>query len=80
MAAVTASIFYISAILLSLLPPLLGMVSIYFVPPVLIADSGFLASSILLVRKPSRENARRIKNLALLWMIAGLVAFMAGKI
>jgi len=78
-AAYVASVFYIAASGLSFLPIHLGLVSSWFLPFVLLADAGFLVSSIILVRTPSRENARRIKNLVLLWMNFALLAFIAGS-
>ncbi len=72
--------FFLAAVCLSFLPPLLGMVSAWFIPFVAVADVGFAASSLMLVRDPSRENARRTKKLVLLWMLLGLVAFVAGNV
>ena len=77
-AAYVASIFYLSAVFLSGLPVILGLVSIWFVPPVAVADAGFAASSVWLIREPTRRNAKRVKNLALLWMTLGLIAFTLG--
>jgi len=78
-AAYIAALFYLSAVSLSIIPPLMGFVSIWFIPPVIMADIGFTASSILLIKKPTRENAKKIKNLALIWMMMGLIAFIIGK-
>ena len=78
-AAYIAALFYLSAVSLSIIPPLMGFVSTWFIPPVIMADIGFTASSILLIKKPTRENAKKIKNLALIWMMMGLIAFIIGK-
>lgn len=77
-AAVAASIFYLSAVLLSPVPWLLNIVSLWFIPFVAVTDFGLVASSILLLRDYSRENARKIKNIILLWFVFGLVAFLVG--
>jgi len=77
-ACVVSSCFFLSAVFLSLFPWLLGLVSIWYVPFVVVADVGFAASSIMLVQNHSRENARRIKNLALVWMLLGMMSFFAG--
>lgn len=78
-AAYTATTFYASAIVLSILPWILNLVSnIAYVPLILVADAGFIASSILLLKDYSRENAKRVKTLILTWMVAGLMAFLAG--
>ncbi|RLI37936.1 hypothetical protein DRO55_00035 [Candidatus Bathyarchaeota archaeon] len=79
-AAYVASIFYLTAVALSLLPPILNFVSPWYLPIVAITDAGFILSSILLIRRPTRENAKRIKNLALLWMAVGMVAFITGAL
>jgi 4-hydroxybenzoate polyprenyltransferase len=73
-------VFYVSAVVLSVLPLKLGLVSFWFVPFVLVTDVGLIVSSIWLLRDFSRENARRVKNLVLFWFVFGLVAFLAGTI
>ncbi len=77
-ASVVASLFYFSAVALSPLPILLRKVSLWFIPPVAITDFGLLASSTMLLRDYSRKNARKIKNMVLLWFIFGLLAFLVG--
>ena len=77
-AAVAAALFYLSAVSLTLLPWHLGIVSFWFIPLVLVTDVGFAVSSFLLLKDYSRENARKIKNLVLLWFITGLLAFVFG--
>jgi geranylgeranylglycerol-phosphate geranylgeranyltransferase len=77
-AAITASLFNCSAVALSLFPPLLGWTSWPYLPLVAVADLGFLASSYHLVKDHTKGNARKIKNQALLWMLLGLSAFVAG--
>jgi geranylgeranylglycerol-phosphate geranylgeranyltransferase len=77
-AAITAAFFYISAVLLSPIPWLLNFVSFWFIPFVVITDLGLVVSSFMLVRDYSRENARRIKKMVLLWFIIGLLAFLFG--
>lgn len=77
-AAVVAALFYVSAVSLTPLPWLLGLVSLWFIPFVLVTDVGFAVSSFFLVRDYSRENARKIKNLVLLWFVLGLLAFVFG--
>ena len=79
-AAVAAASFYVSAILLSPIPWFLNLVSVSFIPLVLLTDIGLAASSFMLLRDYSRENARKIKNTVLLWFIIGLLAFIIGAI
>jgi len=78
-AARLASVFFLSAVLLSFAPPLMKMVSILFIPLVAVSDVGFIFSSVKLIQKPTRQNARKIKSLILIWMIFGMIAFLAGK-
>ena len=77
-AAVAASAFYVTAVALTPATWFLGLVSIWFVPFVLVTDCGLVGCSVLLLRDPSRENARRTKNLVLLWFIFGLLAYIFG--
>ena len=77
-AAVAAALFYLSAVALSPLPWVLGLVSFWFIPLVAFTDIGLVASSLMLLRNYSRENSRRIKNIVLLWFIFGLLAFIVG--
>lgn len=77
-AAVVAAIFYLSAVSLTPLPWLLGIVHFWFLPFVVLTDMGLILASILLLLNPSRENARRIKNRNLFWFFTGLLAFILG--
>ncbi|MCK4885713.1 UbiA family prenyltransferase [Candidatus Bathyarchaeota archaeon] len=79
-AAVTAAVFSFLAVSLSLLPWMLGLVSDWFIPPVILTDIGLIASAILLLRNYSRKNAKKIKNLSLVWFVTGLLAFILGTI
>ena len=80
-AAVAASFFYLSAVLLSSIPWLLNLVSLWFIPLVAITDFGLTASSFMIIKDCSRENARKVKKNVLLWFIIGLLAaFVVGAI
>jgi geranylgeranylglycerol-phosphate geranylgeranyltransferase len=79
-AAAAAAVFSLLAVCLSPLPWLWELVSDWFLPPVLITDIGILVSSILLLRNYSRKNAKKIKNLSLIWFTTGLLAFILGKL
>jgi len=78
-AAVLATVFYLSAVSLSVLPLILDIVSIWFVPFIVVTDFGLTLSSILLLKNPSRENAKRIKNSVLVFFLFGLLGFVAGN-
>lgn len=77
-AAIVASIFFIMAVVLNLLPLLLNLVSPWFLPFVAVTDIGLITSSVLLIRDYSRKNAKKVKNLVLVWLLFGLLAFIAG--
>ncbi len=77
-AAVVATLFFVSAVALTPLTWLLNLVSVWFIPLVLVTDIGLVACSILLLRDPSRENARKIKKLVLYLFVVGLLAYVIG--
>ena len=77
-AAIVAAMFYLSAVSLTPLPWILRIVSIWFLPFVVLTDIGLILASTLLLLNPSRENARRIKNRNLFWLFTGLLAFITG--
>lgn len=77
-AAVAAVFFYLFAVLLSPIPWFLNVVSFWFVPLVILTDIGLISSSLMLVRDCSRESARKVKKMVLVWFIAGLLSFVAG--
>jgi len=79
-AAFSASLFYLSSVVLSALPVLYGAVSTYYLPVVAITDIGLIESSLSLVKEPSRENARRVKQRVLVYMLVGMIAFLVGNL
>jgi len=79
-AAIAAASFYVFAVLLSPIPWLLGLVSFWFIPLVLVTDIGLATSSLMLLRDYSRENAKKNKKNVLVWFIVGLLAFIVGAI
>jgi geranylgeranylglycerol-phosphate geranylgeranyltransferase len=80
MAAGVAAVSYLLAVILSPLPWLLNIVSLWFIPFVAITDAGLVISSAMLLKDYSRENARRVKKQVLAWFLIGLVAFMVGSL
>ena len=79
-AAIASAVFYISAVALTPIPLMLGLVSWLFIPFVLVTNIGLVGSSVLLLRNYSRENSRKIKKFVLLWFIFGLLAYVFGSI
>ncbi len=79
-AAYLASAFYLVASAASILPLLLGLVSIWYLPFVAVTDAGLVYGTITLLRDHGRESGRRVKNQVLYWMLFGLLAFAAGTL
>jgi geranylgeranylglycerol-phosphate geranylgeranyltransferase len=77
-AALAAAAFFIFAVCLSPLPLIFNLVSLLFVPFVLVTDVGLVWCSARLLRNPSRENARQIKKIVLFLFIFGLLSFIFG--
>ncbi|MGD2200740.1 MAG: geranylgeranylglycerol-phosphate geranylgeranyltransferase [Candidatus Bathyarchaeota archaeon] len=72
--------FYISAVIVSVAPVYLELVSLWYTPFVAFTDLGLLYLSFSLVREPSRVNSRRVKNRVLVLMLSGLMGFLAGSL
>ena len=79
-ASQSAAIFYVSAVFISVVPVYLGLVSLWYFPAIVSADLGFIVSSFLLIKDPSREKSRTVKNRALIWMMLALVGFFLGSV
>jgi len=79
-ASVVASAFYVAAVVSSLIPPALRLVSSWYYPFVVVTDLGLLYSTYSLVNEPTRENSRAVKNRVLYLMLVGLVGFAAGSL
>ena len=79
-AALSSAVFYIAAVALTPVTWFLGLVSIWFVPLVLVTDIGLVVCSTLLVLDHSREKARKIKNVVLQLFLVGLLAYIFGVI
>jgi geranylgeranylglycerol-phosphate geranylgeranyltransferase len=75
-----AAAFFVAAAAASVAPIYLGLVSYLYAPFVAITDLGLVHSAVILVRDPSRENSRLVKNRVLYLMLIGLVGFAAGSL
>ena len=71
---------FLATVAVSVLPPLRGLVSIYFIPLAVICDVGFLLTAYSLLMSPTPHTAKRNANYVLLWMSFGLLAFVIGTI
>ena len=80
-AAELAASFFAIAVLLSFLAPVFDQkVSLFYYPGIVVADLGFLYSSLRLVRDPTPATVRNVKTQVLGWMLLGLVGFFMGGI
>jgi 4-hydroxybenzoate polyprenyltransferase len=77
-AAFAAAFFFLFAVALTPITWFLGLVGLWFVPFVLVTDIGLVVCSAVLLLDPSREKARRIKNVVLLLFLVGLIAYVFG--
>lgn len=67
-----------TAVALSPIPVLIGSMSLLYVPPVAMADAGFIYSSLKLLKAPGTSS--RVKREYLLWMFIALIGFLLGAI
>lgn len=72
-AADIATICFLLAILFSFIPPVLGILSLYYVPVVVVADIIFIYCTTLLARNP-----RKAGDIAKIGMVVALFAFLIG--
>ncbi len=79
-AAVVAVGFFLFAVGLTPVTWFLGLVGILFIPFVLVTDIGLIVCSALLLLNPSRQKARKIKNVVLLLFLVGLLAYLFGAL
>lgn len=79
-AARIASIFYFSAVIISISPYSLGLVSFWYIPFVFITDIILLHGVYRIILNPSRENSRNNKNRVLYGMMLGLIGFALGNL
>jgi len=75
-----AFVLIIIAVALSFLPFIFGLLNIYFIPILLIADAIFVYYSYKLLRKPEKEMAYITKNRYLVAMFLSLICFFLATI
>ncbi len=78
-AAIVSVTSYVLAVLVSVVPVYLHLVSFWYIPFVAATDLGLIYLSISLLREPSRENSRKVKNWILPLMLSGLFGFLFGS-
>ena len=79
-AARVASLFFLSAVLVSIYPVYTNLVSFWYIPFVAITDLGLIYSSYQVMHDPTRETSRQVKTRILYLMFSGLLGFAAGSL
>jgi len=79
-AALVAAVFFIFAACLSPIPLILDIVSIWFIPFVIVTDAGLFWCSVSLLKNHERENSRKTKKTVLFLFIFGLLSFIFGMV
>ena len=77
-AALASAGLFVTAVLLSFLPPLLERISWLYYPIVIVADVGFVYSAYRIADNQTPENIRAVKGHVLIWMLLGLAGFLLG--
>ena len=75
-----SALLFLGAVVLSVLPLVLGLVSNYYIPLVAICDIGFLLTAYSMIAGPTPRNAERNENYVLVWLSFGLLALVLGTI
>lgn len=71
---------FILSIIISLLPILMGLMSMLYLPFIVLSDLGFTWSSFEILKDPSPSKAKNVKKRVLIWMLLGLIGFITGNI
>lgn len=79
-AATVAALFYMSAVSITPLPSIMGVVGIWYSALVGFVDLGFIYSSIRILTKNDRETALKVKSQTMIWMLLALLAFLFGSL
>jgi len=79
-AARVASLFFLSAVAVSIYPIYTQLVSFWYIPFIAITDLGLIYSSYQVIRDPTRETSRQVKTMILYLMLIGLIGFAAGSL
>jgi geranylgeranylglycerol-phosphate geranylgeranyltransferase len=75
-AAIIASLFYISAIMLSILPIIVKEVGLFYLFTIIFVDLGLIYCSIKILISQERAIAIDVKNKTLIFMLLALLAFL----
>lgn len=77
-AATVGGAFFVLAVLTSWLPLILGLANSVYTVGVVFPDAIFVYLTASIMRRDDQENAHRVKTVALLGMLVGLIVFIGG--
>ena len=77
-ASIFSSMLFLMSVIVSWFPFFTGLVGIFYALFMLIPSIIFIYSSIKILNFPSKLNALHVKNISLLGMLLGLIAFLIG--
>jgi len=75
-----SALLFVATVMLSIVPLVLRLVSINYIPLIVICDVGFLLTAYSMMTSPTLRNAKRNENYVLVWLSFGLFAFVIGTI
>jgi 4-hydroxybenzoate polyprenyltransferase len=75
-----SALLFLATVVLSMVPPVLRLVSINYLPLIVICDVGFLMTAYSMLTSPTPRNAKRNANYVPVWLSFGLFAFVIGTI
>ncbi len=78
-AAALASSLYVTSIALSLLPPALGLVNIWYIAIILPVDTIVAAEAVRLIKSPARDTALSHKKRILILMLMSMIGLLVGS-
>ena len=79
-AAIVGGACFLLAVIISWVPPVYGFVNRFYTLGIGIPDAIFVYLAVSITRSRSAQNAHRVKTIALLGMLIGLVVFIGGGI
>jgi len=77
-AASVATILYLSAVALTPIPVMVGVLGMWYAILVAVVDVGFIYSSAIILRKQDKSTALKVKGQTMIWMLLALLAFLFG--
>jgi len=74
------ALLFLATVILSVVPLVLHLVSVNYLPLIVICDVGFLLTAYSMLTSPTPRNAKRNETYVIVWLSFGLFAFVIGTI